>query len=91
MANQLGANPWKLDTASSTPFWTSSCKLVLVEWRKPTTINHTMVLKDKNGYEIISAVAEAANQSQLFRIEPAWYDGLALTTLDSGTVYVHFI
>lgn len=90
MANSLGSNPWILDTAASAVLKAHSWKCVTVEWRAPTTLNHTMVLTDKNGHNIVSAVCEAAGQSQLFRLYDAWYDGLILPTLASGTVYIHF-
>jgi len=88
MANQVAANPMELDTVGT--ILTSKIAIVAVEWASPVSQGDDMVLSDVNGNQIVAAVCEAAGQSQFRRFEPAWYDGLVLTTLDSGTVFVHF-
>lgn len=89
MANELGQNPWKLDTAGT--IYLHRVKIITIIWVKPSTIAHALLITDLNDKTIVDAYAEAANQSQIFRLEPGWYNGMKLATLQSGTVLVHFM
>lgn len=88
MANQLSANPFKLDTVGTV--FAGKIKIVAVEWNEPTDQGDALILNDIDGNNIINTLAEADGQSQFRRLTPAWYNGLVLATLTSGTVLVHF-
>jgi hypothetical protein len=87
VANQLAANPWTLDTEGA--IYTGHIRIKTIHWAIPVAAGDELLLLDRDGNTIVTAVAEADGQSQIFRLG-AWYNGLTLDTLDSGTVLVHF-
>ncbi len=89
MANVLKGRVWTLDTAGGGTIYSGWLKIALIYWKGPVAIDDTVVLNDINGRPILDGVAEVAKQSQVFRVEPMWYQGLNLVTLDSGIVELH--
>lgn len=86
MANDITANPWKLDTPGTV--YTKQVRIMAVEWVLPTSTGDDLVITDEQDHPLITAKAEANLQSQ-FRQLDGWYSGVKLVTLDSGTVLIH--
>ena len=85
MANDLTANPWKLDTTGAV-----SSETVRIERARivgMSTAGHTAELRDAAGKTIVSFVAAGANYTE---DTPVWREvtGVTLQTLQSGTLYV---
>jgi len=89
MANSTTGNPWVLDTAGSiitTPF---RCKLMV--WT-PTTTGDDILLVDNGGNTLWSykAIAGDSNQSIPYELPiDGVVNGLTITTIDHGTLYVY--
>lgn len=88
MANDITVNPWKLDTAGSGVIYSHGVRIRTIIWTLPVAQGDDLAITDRNDKPIITAKAEAAGQTQIFRLGD-WYEGLKLTVLDSGTVTVH--
>ena len=89
MANDITGNPWILDTAESVTTNPFRCKYI--EWT-PEADGDDLLLVDNAGNTIWTrkAIAGDANQgiSEDKRIDGT-LNGLSITTIDSGTVYVY--
>ena len=89
MANDITSNPWVLDTAGVVTTAPFRCKEIV--WT-PTTDGDDLLLADNGGKTIwsLKAVAADANQGIEYpkRIDGA-LNGLDITTIDNGTVYVY--
>ncbi len=59
-----------------------------VYWYGPTTIDHLLALKDKDGGDIIPMKCEVAKESQMW---PIWstFHGIRCDDMDSGTLYIY--
>lgn len=88
MANDLSTVVWKLDTAGGGVLRTHQIKIKYVVWVNAAAVNDTFTLLDMNGKEILSGVANAANQMQAYDLEN-WYQGINLSQLSSGRIEVH--
>jgi hypothetical protein len=89
MSNAYG-NPFAIDTADTrvvSPDQNVYIKRVV--WKSPATAGDTLVIKDGSGNKIVDAVCEVALQSQVFLVEHS-YNGINVTTIDSGTAYIHW-
>jgi hypothetical protein len=91
MANVFKGRVWTLATAGGGIIYTGQVKIAVAYWRNPSAGGDLVVLNDADGRPIIDGRAEAANQSQVFRVEPMWYRGLNLVTLGSGTLQLHIM
>lgn len=89
MANDLGSNPWVLDTAAATVLYSGFIVVKAFEWSEYTADAHTIVIKDTNGKEIWS-VNGASDLSPIQSTDIGPVQGLALTTLDSGKLRVFY-
>jgi len=91
MANTLKGRVWELDTAGAGTIYPEHFKTALIYWRQPTTIGHLLVLEDIDGNPIWDARCEVIDQSQILRVQPMWYHGLVMPTLQSGLVQIHIM
>lgn len=59
-----------------------------VYWYNPTTIDHLVSLKDKNGRIIVPLKCEVAKESQW---APIWstFQSIYCDDMDSGTLYIY--
>lgn len=88
MANQLGSNPWVLDTAGGGILYVHDVKSAHFEWEGAANAN-TIEVQDRFGKKIWAAVwvtGQALIES--FTIE--WVHGINLTVLDGGVLRVYF-
>ena len=92
MANDTTRSPWILDTASSTPISTESLRPRGIRWVGVTTAGHECKLTEADGRVKWHAKADAANRevSDVLTLDENLWDGIALTVLGSGTVYLEF-
>lgn len=90
MANDLTNLPYILDTAGTTLLLNRNQYVRQVRWvgTDATVMGQTAELKDKQDKVVWSAIASGANHQQTDRIE-AEFNGIKLTTLGSGKVYVY--
>lgn len=91
MANILTGNPWVLDTASATPIVTYRVRIGQIEWIGGTNAGHVAEMKDGAGNVVYRAEAGGGNNEDVRLRHGKATDsfvGLALTTIDSGKVYV---
>ena len=86
MANNISANPWTVDTASTALVWAGRIYIKELIWNKATA-GTALVIKDQNGNVIIDTVANAADPMFAFGTL-GWVNGMAVTTLASGTLSV---
>jgi tetrahydromethanopterin S-methyltransferase subunit H len=89
MANDITGNPWILDIAGSVT--TSPFKCNYLQWT-PTTDGDDLLVVDNAGNTVwpLKAIAADANQGISYekRIDGS-INGLSITTIDNGTLYVH--
>ncbi len=90
MSNDLTDNPLIVDTSAATVLVTNHIKVKGVRWVAETTsAGDVAEVKDADGnVKWASVVAVAANHSEADLIEE-WWDGLIVSELDSGTLYVY--
>lgn len=89
MANQLGSNPWVLDTASPAVLYQTDVKSAHFEWEGYTSQADTIEVKDRFG----KIIWRATGQDDLSLVESftiEWVHGIALTTIDAGVLRVYF-
>lgn len=89
MANDLTTNPWVIDTASASVLSSMLMRVKTVRWVGATTAGHKATIKDRNGKVMWDSVAAGANyvESELIEDITSW-DGIAVTALDSGKLYI---
>ena len=90
MANDIGGNPWKIDTASATAIYNDKVWIQKLVWHEPTTAGHVLSVTDKDGKVIWdkTALAGGAGLDYELEVEGA-FDGLIVPTMSSGTLYVY--
>lgn len=93
MANNLTSNPWVIDTAAT--ITTMKVRVATIRWIGATDAAHTAVITDTAGHVVWAGNANAADYSE--ESHPAGYarhgfdtNGLIVTTLGSGKLYVEF-
>lgn len=89
MANQLGTNPWVIDTPSAAILYPTDVKSAHFEWSNYAVQADAVQVKDRFGKIIWSATGQ--NDFSLvesFTIE--WIHGIAVTTLTAGVLRVFF-
>ena len=89
MTNQLASRPWILDTESAVAVSTNPLKIEHFEWIGYTDGTHKCELKDNLGNSIWAEDGDSDLRT-LRSGKIGWIQGLALTTLDSGKVYVYY-
>lgn len=88
MANDFTGNPWQVDTAAV--LTTERVRVRGIRWVGGTTAGHTAVIKDNKSDTVWSSVAAGANnvESDLFADRGMNFDGLNVTTIASGVLYI---
>lgn len=91
MANDLSANPWKIDTAGAGVIYGFQMKITNIIWADYTLATaQTLVIQDLNGKQIIKMVT-AATQTTAAPLQTGfigWVRGLIVPTLGSGEVSI---
>ena len=93
MANDLLSNPWLIDTASPVPITRSKIRPATLRWVGATTAGHEVIIKDNDDRIVYHTVAAGSNnveESQMVGIghQGVDWNGMTVTTLDSGTLYL---
>lgn len=88
MANDLGGVVWKVDTTAT--LVAGPVRPSRFRWVGGTTAGHTCVVTDTAGRTIFTAVATAANYTEDKAITVPMVNGLIVTTLASGVLYIEF-
>lgn len=86
MANDISANPWKLDTPGAGVIYAFPVKIKNIVWANYAAAA-TLVLQDVNGKDIINATAPGVGQSWNFG-EFNWVRGIKMPTLSSGELTI---
>lgn len=87
MANDLSANPWVIDTASAAILWPSYIRLHQIAWTEQAAPGDRVLITDRNGKVVADVRAELANKTVTFA--DGWINGLKITVLDSGKIYIY--
>ena len=86
MANDISANPWKIDTASASTIYAGPVKIDNVIWANQA-VAATLLVQDVNGKDIIRATATSGITDQHFG-KIGWVRGLVVPTLSSGELTI---
>ena len=91
MADNLGSNPMKIESASATAKTTDRLKIRRIVWENPTTDADSCVVQNKDGNQIVKFDPAIAGYNQEFSLgsDGQWFKGLLVPTLDSGTLWVY--
>ena len=97
MANDLTNNPLVLDSAAATVIVSNLIKITALKWTVDAggTDNDTCVLSDKNGKVVYEEILNVAT-SGLLQAPPINFNpplkvnGLIMTTLSGGKLYVYW-
>jgi hypothetical protein len=89
VANQLGSNPWVLDTPGAAILYATDIKNAHFEWANYASQASFVQVSDRFGKIVWSATGKAdLSLVESFQIE--WLYGLALTALTDGVVRLYF-
>ena len=91
MANILTKNPYVLDTTGTVVVAGNDADAMMIDfvrWVGATTAGHQCLLKDAAGGIIFDSYATGSNYVEQAPIRKR-YNGLTLTTLASGTLYIY--
>jgi hypothetical protein len=90
MANDLTGNPWKVDTASSTPIWTGKVWLEKMLWHEPSASGDHLQVTDVAGRVIWDKHALAGGSGLDYDLKTGTiFDGIIVPILSSGTLYIY--
>ena len=92
MANNLGANPFIIDTPGAGVLYSRVIDVVLIRWISPgAAAGHQVLIQDQNGVNKWETVAPGANYAEADHIDllDPW-NGLIVPTLSSGRLYIYF-
>jgi len=90
MANDLTANPIKVDTAGATALTSKTFTVYKIRWVGATTAGHTAVIHNEASQVIFAAEATGANYTESESFDPAQIvAGLIVPTLGSGALYIY--
>lgn len=94
MANDISANPWKLDTASANTIYSSPVRIGNIIWSNvvlaATTGSATLVITDVNAKDIVRITLTntlgTVTQTQVAFVsgQIGWVRGIIMTTLSSA-------
>lgn len=85
MSNVVSGKTWVLDATGSV--YTNRVKIKTIIWTGISTNGDDLLINESSGGQIILSIKGGANNP--FSVEVnRWYDGIYLTTLDSGTVNI---
>jgi hypothetical protein len=88
MANSLAGPVWKVDTAAT--LVAGPVRVSRFRWVGATTAGHTCVVTDTAGHVVFSSVATAANFAEDKALDVPLVNGLIVTTIASGILYIEF-
>jgi hypothetical protein len=88
VANDLSANPWKLDTAGAGTIYSFPIKITNIIWANYTTTGDALVIRDKNGKDIVNALITTSLGGQISFGAIGWVEGIALITITHGEVTI---
>ena len=90
MANDISANPWKLDTPGASNIYISPVRISNLIWANYTLgSGQTLLLQDINGKDIVSMTTGTGTQTQpLASGFIGWVRGIKLPTLSSGEITI---
>jgi hypothetical protein len=92
MSNSYGAHVWVIDTASATTIWSDRILIRRMIWN-PSAANQSLIVKDANGKTIWEAPTSLDGGSigaqEIDFGSGKWFDGLAVTTLTGGKLFVY--
>jgi hypothetical protein len=93
MANDISANPWKIDTPGASVIYAFPVKVMNINWSNYTiTSAQNLVVQDSNGKDIVNSTtgaAGASGQLQVLNTGPlGWVRGIKVPTLTSGEVTI---
>ena len=86
MANDISANPWKIDTAAAGVIYAGPIKIENIIWANEAAAA-TLLITDANGKTIVSATATSGLLQQAFG-KIGWVRGLIVSTLSSGVLTI---
>ena len=90
MANDLSANPWKIDTAGAGVLYAFPVRIGTITWANYTPGTASAVVQDSNGKDIFNA-AIPSGQTQMQPVimsNVGWVRGLKVTTLTNGELTI---
>jgi len=90
MSNVTTGNPWVIDTAAE--ITTNPVKVKRMIW-SPTTGGDDLLVVDNGGNTLFKLKALAADTNQGIEYERVFessVNGITITTIDHGTLYIHF-
>jgi len=90
MANDIGGNPWIIDTASATALLESRVWIERVIWDEPSSTTDEAIITDAAGNKIWGYEALAAGAGISYTQDIGISSkGLIVPTLGSGTLYIY--
>lgn len=89
MANQLGSNPWVLDTAGTGLLFSSDVRNAHFEWEGYAAQADAVEIKDRFG-KVVWAATGAGDLSLVESFTCEWVHGINLTVKTAGIVRVYF-
>lgn len=89
MANDISANPWKIDTPGASVIYAFPIKIVNIIWANYTTTADALIIRDLNGKDIINALV-TTNISTGFQSfgNIGWVRGLIVPTMTHGEITI---
>ena len=89
MANDLSANPWKIDTPGAGVIYAFPIKIVNLVWANFTTTGDQLIVQDLNGKDIINAlVTTSLSTGPMPFGAMGWVRGLKVTTMTHGEITI---
>lgn len=89
MANDLSANPWKIDTPGAGVIYAFPIKIVNIVWANYTTTGDALVIQDENGKDIVNALITTSLSTTGMSFGPiGWVRGLKVITMTHGEVTI---
>lgn len=89
MANQLAANPMKIDTPGPGVLFSSNMKLRHIEFTGYAATSDKAIVTDRYG-NIIAELSATTDLQEVRTGNVGWVYGLIVPTLTSGIVLVYF-
>ena len=84
----MSANPWKLDTAGAATIYAFPVKITNLVWANYTTTGDALVVRDRNGKDIVNALITTSLGGTISFGNIGWVEGIALITITHGEITV---
>ena len=91
MANSATGYPLSVDTVTAVSIVSKLFNALVIRWTSGSLAD-TCVLKDKDGnirWQSVGGIANYAEESRFPPDHPLTFNGLSVTTLGAGTVYIY--